>query len=63
MTHFKAIQVLQDRINKLFKEIESAQKVMDEPEMLSDYYYARCDKENFEKEIDELTETMKHLLK
>lgn len=63
MKHYSAIKCIQDRIIKLQQEITKAEAVMDEPEMLSDYYYARNDVDNFNKEINELTETLKELVK
>lgn len=35
---------------------------MDNPEMLADYHFAKNDIDNFNKEIKELTETMKYLI-
>lgn len=63
MTHYKAILTIQNRITELQAEIKNCEKIIDEPEMMSDYYCANNDIENFKLEIAQLTTTMQFLLK
>lgn len=57
----QAIKILEARIEKLNQEMEKTEKIIDEPEMLSDYHFAMADMANFEMEIIELTEAIKIL--
>ncbi len=57
----KAIKVLEKRIGELNQEIETAQKIVDEPEMISDYHFAMNHQANCEVEIIELQTAIKIL--
>ena len=57
----RAIKVLESRIGALNKEIETTQKSVDEPEMLSDYHFGINHIGNCEGEIIELQEAIKLL--
>lgn len=61
LEHYKAIRCIELRIQELHKEIELSNKIMDEPKTLSDYHFAKTDKQNFESEINQLRNTIKHL--
>jgi hypothetical protein len=63
MKHYKAIRCLESRINSLRQEILKAQKTIEEPEMLSDLYYAQIDIANWNEEITSLQETITELAK
>lgn len=63
MNHYKAISAIHKRITELQFEIKNCEKIIDEPEMESDYYYAQNDIQNMNSEIEELTETMRFLIK
>lgn len=60
--HYKAARCIEKRIQELNKEIELSNKIMEEPEMHADYYYAKIDKENFESEIESLRGTLQFLI-
>lgn len=62
MKHYRAINAINRRIVELQNEIEVCNKIVDEPEMMADYNFAKNDIKNFEKEINELTETMQFLI-
>ena len=50
----KAINTLTSRIERLNEEFKKAEKISDEPELLSDYEFALNDMANIESEIIEL---------
>ena len=50
----KAINTLTARIERLNEEFKKAEKISDEPELLSDYEFALNDMANIEAEIIEL---------
>lgn len=62
LKHYPAIRCIEKRIEELNKEILLSEKIMDEPEMLADYHFAKSDKENFESEIYSLRNTIKAIL-
>lgn len=63
LKHYKAVRCIEKRIGELLAEIELSKKIMDNPEMMSDYYFASLDIENFNTEINELRVTIKYLIK
>lgn len=58
----RAINTLKVRIEKIEQKMVETQKIVDEPEMLSDYEFAINDLGNYELEISELHEAIKILL-
>jgi hypothetical protein len=63
MSHLKALEVINSRVNALQKEIEKCELIVEKPKMESDVYYAKSDIDNFRREIEQLTETMLFLSK
>lgn len=63
LKHYKAVRSIEKRIGELLAEIELSEKIIDNPEMMSDYYFASIDIKNFNSEINELRETIKYLIK
>ena len=63
LKHYKAIRCIEKRIEELNKEIALSEKIMDEPELMSDYHFASSDITNFNNEIYELRNTIQHLIK
>lgn len=61
-THYKAVRCIELRIQELNKEIDLAEKIMDEPEMLSDYTFAKSDRDNFRDEVISLRNTIEYLI-
>ena len=59
----RAINVLKTRIEALNKFVIECEKVMEEPEMMCDYEFARNDAGNAELEIIELNKAIELLLK
>lgn len=59
----KAIKAIEGRILALNKELKSVEKIIEEPEMLSDYEFARNDAGNIELEIIELNQAIEILNK
>jgi len=59
--HYKAIICIEKRIEELNKEITLTAKIIDAPEMQSDYEFAKSDLDNFNQEIDQLKETIEIL--
>ena len=57
-----AIKILLKRIQILNKELEKAEINLEEPELISDYYFAMNDLINIESEILELQKAIKILL-
>jgi len=57
-----AIKILLKRIQILNKELEKAGGNLEEPELISDYYFAMNDLINIESEILELQKAIKILL-
>ena len=63
LKHYKAIRCIEKRIEELNKEIALSEKIMDGPELICDYEFALSDVFNFNTEIDELRNTIQHLIK
>jgi prefoldin subunit 5 len=61
LKHYKAIRCIEKRIAELNKEIEISEKIMDMPELPSDYHFASVDIKNFRSEIKSLRETVETL--
>ena len=59
----QAIKTLGNRIDLLYREIDIAEKQMEEPEMLCEIEFAMNDIANFQREIEELQEAIKILNK
>lgn len=59
----KAIKAIESRILALNKELKAVEKIIEEPEMLSDYEFARNDAGNIELEIIELNQAIEILNK
>ena len=62
LKHYPAIRCIEKRIEELNQEIALAQKIIDNPEMMADCYFAKIDKDNFEKEISTLRKTIQTLI-
>ena len=61
-THYPAVRCIEKRIEELNKEIVLSEKIMDNPEMMSDYHFAEADLKNFKSEISELQQTIESLI-
>lgn len=61
--HYQAMRCIQNRINDLQKEIEITNKVCEKAELSADLFYAKIDLNNFEREITDLQNTLKFLIK
>tara|TARA_R110002049_G_scaffold4063_2_gene29291 strand:- start:3953 stop:4168 length:216 start_codon:yes stop_codon:yes gene_type:complete len=61
-THYKAVRCIESRIQELNKEIDLAEKIMDEPEMMADYHFAKSDRDNFRDEVINLRNTIEYLI-
>lgn len=59
----KAIKVIENRIHALNTELKAVEKRIEEPELLSDYEFARNDAGNIEMEIIELNQAIEILNK
>ena len=62
MNHYPAIRCIEKRITELNDERLICKKIMENPEMLSDYYFAKSDLDNINNEISNLKETIKYLI-
>lgn len=60
--HFPAVRCIEKRIQELNSEIEFSEKIMDNPELPSDYYYANIDVQNFKNEIKSLRNSLNFLI-
>lgn len=63
LKHYKAVRVIENRIEQLNKEIIMAQRIIDNPEMEADVYFAKHDIKNISQEVKELRETIEFLIK
>lgn len=63
LKHYKAIRCIEKRIEELNNEISISEKIMDMPEMPSDYHFASMDIKNFRAEIKSLRLTIETLIK
>lgn len=63
MINHKAIRVIEKRIEELNKEIKLSKKILDEPELNSDIYFAESDIKNFNQEISQLKHSITILIK
>ena len=63
LKHYKAIRVIEKRIEQINGEIAISKRVLDEPEMDADVYFANHDIHNFNKDLAELRSAIECLLK
>lgn len=63
MKFSNAIKVLTDRIEKLQTELKKEEEIMENPEMMAEYHFAKSNAGNIELNIIELTGAIDELRK
>lgn len=59
----RAIKILENHIEKINKEMDKTQMIINEPELMSDYHFGMAEMANFEMDVIELQKAIEILNK